>query len=449
MCVAVLLLMTAGAAPVFAQDAPEVPAETEPTEIEAILLQSEMVLATVERMRGVRAVQPVERAVQSRSELRVLLEEIIDEEYGVDMVADDERLLHALRILEPDQSYLELTLDLLEDQIAGFYDDREQVFYLMDDGQPAEQAPIMAHELFHAIQDQEWGIDTIRGRTDLMTDAALARTALIEGDALAVMVDFIIGENNPLLEFPMAEQIVSNAAPAESGMPEMPDFMWDQLVYPYIGGLGFVVAVLQAGQSWDAVNAIYEDPPTSTEQVVHPERYIDRDHPTFLMYEDGIEAERYYTDVFGEFTLLSVFRQLLDGLVSEHAIDSAMTGWDGDRLHAYRFDDDPERDLIVHLSVWDSVEDAEQFVSVAGRLGAAWLPSEEYTEASGEHGQSITWSDETGCFVAHRWGDLVVWVADLGGSLGPDDRRAGAEQVVDSVWSSVERFAYPSLETQE
>ena len=442
-------MLTVAGFPAAAQDAPETPPDTPSTEIEAILLQSEMVLATVERMRGIRATEPVERAVQSRSELRALLEEIIEEEYGVDMVEDDERLLHALRILEPDQSYLELTLDLLEDQIAGFYDDREQVFYLMDDGQPAEQAPIMAHELFHAIQDQEWGINTIRGRTDLMTDAALARTALIEGDALAVMVDFIIGESNPLLEFPMADQIVSNAAPADSGMEEMPDFMWDQLVYPYIGGLGFVIAVLQAGQSWEAVNAIYRDPPTSTEQVVHPERYINRDHPTFLLYDDGVEAERYYTDVFGEFTLLSVFRQLLDGLVSERAIDSAMSGWDGDRLHAYRFADDSDRDLLVHLSVWDSVEDAEQFVSVAGRLGAAWLPSQEYTEASGAHGESVTWSDETGYFAAHRWGDLVVWIADLGGSVEADTRRAEAELAIDSVWTTVERYAYPSLEAQD
>ena len=57
-----------------------------------------------------------------------------------------------------------------------------------------------------------------------------------------------------------------------------------------------------------AVDAVYADMPMSTEQVLHPERYLERDPPTWIELDIApIEALGYsiiFDQVFGEFRCL-------------------------------------------------------------------------------------------------------------------------------------------------
>lgn len=414
-----------------------------------LIERTDEVLRIIQELRGIDSTGPIDRDVQSRGELRERLADMVQEEMTEEQLADDERLMRALGLLPAEIDYLEMMLDLLEDQIAGFYDDEEKIFYILDDMPMNLQEPVMAHELFHAIQDQVWGIRNLRGSTELMTDATMALTSIIEGDALAVMMDFSAGGTFELSEIPMVETMLSssmNERPAE--IPEhIPDMIWQQLVYPYIGGVLFVIEAHRRG-GWQAVNAVYSDLPTTTEQVMHPERYFDRDEPTWLTYdlsEALPDAERYYVDVLGEFILSASFAQLLDDLVSRASVARALDGWDGDRLEAWRFPNEPERDIVTMMIVMDDETEAIQLAQVASRLTSPWTGTAERIEIEGAHGGRYSATNDGASVVVERWGDLVMIALSRGGSMDDEARVAELLSVIEAAWDSHERWSYPDL----
>ena len=198
------------------------------------------------------------------------------------------------------------------------------------------------------------GIENVVGRAEWMTDPTLAVHALIEGDALAVMTAFMLGgpdqvTGESLTRTAMMASLDGATSPNTATVPAV---MWAQLVFPYSAGLEFVFALVEPGD-WSPVDAVYLDPPTSTEQVMHPERYVERDEPTWLSFDAGTPsgAQRYVADVFGEMMILETCSQLLVDRVSRAACERAAEGWDGDRLEAFSFPDDPARDLVVWASV--------------------------------------------------------------------------------------------------
>jgi hypothetical protein len=405
------------------------------------------VLVEVQRLRGVHATMEVQRAVRTRAELRDDVLRLIDEEYTPEELDAQNRLLRTLRLLEPDQDYISLMIDLLEDQVAGFYDHRSKTFYLMREGDAALQEPVMSHELYHAVQDQIWGIERVQGPgASRISDLGLARSALIEGDALAVMMQYMLGEMVQVLDSPFVGAMLSGAVPsgATAGGVVVPDFMWQQLVYPYTYGLSFVLAVGGEGRGWRAVDRIYFDPPHSTEQVLHPSRYLERDEPTWLEF-DSWEAdggEVLLEDILGEFMLRTVLRQMLGRAVSAQAVERAAEGWDGDRLRLRVWGDDTERERLTWLTVWDSEADAQQFARVAARLGETLLGREMVRIGEGTHGGAWETFTDEGALRVEQWGDLVAVV--LARHSDADAAMHEVRRECDVVLETVERSRYPS-----
>ncbi len=432
------------AAPAAAQDASphDAPGDAE------LLEMADDVLDTIQDLRGVYATGPIESRVASRASLRQRLVEMVELEYAPEELAHDERSLRALGLLRDDQGYLDIMLDLLEEQIAGFYDDREKVFYILDDMDLEMQVAVMSHELFHAVQDQVLNLQGLREASKNVTDIMLARTALIEGDALAVMMDFSAGGAVELENMPMLESVIASTIPsAEDGTQvEVPEVLWDQLIYPYIDGMMFVFAVARE-RGWDGVDRVYFDAPVSSEQVLHPERYLNRDDPTWVSFDiaPAIDGERYEIDVFGEFTMRSVMHQLLDGVVASSAIDRAMDGWDGDRTEFWRFDGDADRDLFVQLAIWDDVAEAEGFFHVAERLGIPWVGPGDIARCDGAHGARVTVATDAAAMLLERWGDMTVLVLDTGGGASSADRLAQVSGVAEQAWATRQRSRYPAL----
>ena len=95
-------------------------------------------------------------------------------------------------LLTPDFRLKEFVLDLLTEQAAGYYDPKQQTFFIADWLPHLVQKPVMAHELVHALQDQYYNLqknfDLVKDQADL----SLARKALIEGDAMAVMLVYLL-----------------------------------------------------------------------------------------------------------------------------------------------------------------------------------------------------------------------------------------------------------------
>lgn len=419
---------------------------------EELLERTDAVLQVIEAHRGVASTAYVDRAILGRDALLERLLQIVDVELPPELRERYDRAASAIGLVGRDESYFDIYLSLLEEEVAGFYDDDLDTFYIMDDTPAELQEPVMAHELFHAIQDQEWGLPSIVGRGEWISDVALASQALVEGDALAVMTSYMLQDPDQVTGESITRTAMSMSMDSATAMntADVPDALWAQLVFPYVAGIQMVFELVEPGD-WSPINAMYLDPPRSTEQVLHPERYRDRDEPTWLSLELGEipGAHRYMADIFGEFLTGELLAQLLEGSASRAACIRAAQGWDGDRLESYRFVDDPERDLIVWAFVWDDVEEAAAFASVATYLSVPWLDSRERQTWSGRTGAASLARSDDGQLWVEQWSDLTLIVLDRGGHASEDERRATVDLAVERTWATLQRSEYPDLSLTE
>jgi hypothetical protein len=417
-----------------------------------LLDRTDAVLQVIEAHRGVDSSAHVDRAIMDRDSLLERLMQIVEVELPPEMRERYDRAASAIGLVGRDESYFDIYLGLLESEVAGFYDDDLDTFYIMDDTPADLQEPVMAHELFHAIQDQEWGLPSIVGRGESISDVALASQALVEGDALAVMTSYMLQDPDQVTGESLTRTAMSMSMDSATAMntADVPPALWAQLVFPYVAGIQMIFELVEPGD-WSPINAMYLDPPRSTEQVLHPERYRDRDEPTWLSIELGEipGAERYMVDVFGEFLTGELFAQLLDGSASRASCIRAAEGWDGDRLESYRFADDPERDLIVWALVWDNIQEATAFASVATYLSVPWLDTRDRQSWTGETGNASLAGNDGGQLWVERWSDLVLIVLDRGGNASDGERRTTVDLAVNRTWDTLKRSQYPDFSLTE
>ncbi len=193
------------------------------------------------------------------------------------------------------------------------------------------------HELTHIMQESY----SLPERTTF--DGAKALTSLKEGDATLMADTF---KNDGVVP-PSAEVSV----PSTSGLPESINKI-NRFVYRY--GVEFVKAVYEQG-GWDAVDEAYANPPRTTEQIMHPDKYFAQ--------EDALTVEA--ASVTGDWNLTKTERfgeyfifVMLDKWISETEAETAAEGWGGDNFTYYERDDDF---LFTWNIVWDSKDDANEF----------------------------------------------------------------------------------------
>jgi len=160
-----------------------------------------------------------------------------------------------------------------------------------------------------------------------------------------------------------------------------PAYFRESLVFPYTSGLSFMQAYRRV-HSWEDVAKVYEDLPESTEQILHPEKYMaQRDDPTEVKPEHpkrltGDGWKSIYTNVLGEFTTQLLLREFLDQAQAE----KAAAGWDGDIVELLR--NDAGKEAVVLRFVFDTEEDAREFKDAYTALLAKKYPSSARSQAS-------------------------------------------------------------------
>ncbi|MET0772734.1 MAG: PASTA domain-containing protein [Candidatus Limnocylindrales bacterium] len=302
----------------------------------------------------------------SRARFRRELEAQFDDENPPRRIAAEEAFLKRMGLIPRDMDLREALLDLYESQVAAFYDPTTGAMTVIGDQGDfgVEDRLFTSHEYEHALQDQRWDLEAITDVSATQGDRALARLALIEGDATSVMFDWAMQNLGPddLVGLSDAVSTVD-----QDLLNDMPPIVRRQLELPYLDGLVFVTALRRSG-GWDAVNAAWEQLPASTEQILHPDRYPD-DRPARVELPDVAAAlgdgwSARYTQTLGELGARIV---LADG-GSESDVASAADGWGGDRLVMLEGPDDAW--AIVWQTAWDEADDAQQFADAAG-LGSA------------------------------------------------------------------------------
>lgn len=414
----------------------------------------------VEEIRGFAAGRPVTIALRSREELRQRLVDLVEEDLGPREMLLTQRIVEMLGLLPPERDYLEMMLDLLEDQVAGYYDYRTQTFYLLESDSASADRTVIAHELMHALQDARWSLEELQDTPWTISDVALARSALVEGEATVLMGRYAAGDDSALQAVGLSAVNLA-VGMAVTSMPQVPRFFVDTLVAPYIWGMRFASSLWIDG-GWPAVDAAWERLPLSTEAIEWPERYqAEYDEPTFLTFRSARGEEPDDSDIIGVTNLRAMWVQLLmsvgEGERSASArARSAVDGWDGDRLDVWLERGDVPAQLLW-LSVWDSVGDAEEafamFQEVASRAWCAALrepsiaPEGEMAPAEplcieGEHGERCALLGETRAVLVERWGDLVIVAMEYGEGIG-DASFPRLMEHVNHAFATHERFGYP------
>jgi hypothetical protein len=327
----------------------------------------------VRTIRGLEAKKPVDPVVLDDAGIKKVTADGFRKDNPPATVAANERLLKGLGLLPADANLGDLYVKLLGEQVAGLYSPDDKKLYVVSRSGnlgPAEKTTF-AHEYTHALQDQNFDLSSLKLDETGEGDRGIARLSLVEGDATLVMT---LWQIQHLSQVELLQLIGQSLNPEVTGsLDAMPAYLRESLLFPYTAGLAFVQA-LQATGGWGTVNDAFTNPPASTEQVLHPEKYaaheapVDVTLPSDLAAKMGAGWSKGLEDTLGEFQLKVWLDQVAAGNGAPSPTEAA-AGWGGDRVMLL---DGPSGARAIALkTAWDTPADAQQFAQAAGPVVAS------------------------------------------------------------------------------
>ncbi|SFK58747.1 hypothetical protein SAMN04487950_0043 [Halogranum rubrum] len=329
-------------------------------------------MARVEHIRQLEFTKQVPVEVVSREEYRANRESrSTQSDRSAEYRAWNNQVWEALLLVGEDREVSDVLEELYGGSVLGFYSpSRDRIVIVSDSETPQINRGTLAHELVHALQDQQFGLAS-DARTQ---DAQLARSGIVEGDAR--YVEYLYEDRCESGAFdciPKPER--SGGSSSDRSAPGV----FVTIYTPYSEGPALVDSLYRRG-GWDAVNDVYTNLPASTEQLIHPEKYPD-EAPVEMSVPDRSSGEwsRFdrdqQFDTVGEASLYAMFWQ--NHYIEQSALrrntgnysaynyaHPATTGWAGDRVVPYRSDDGENTKYgYVWATTWDSEEDAREFKS--------------------------------------------------------------------------------------
>ncbi|MBX3204593.1 MAG: hypothetical protein KF764_05960 [Labilithrix sp.] len=315
-------------------------------------------LLRVSELRGVKATRAVPGVKLDRDKLVARVKEKALREYPAEALRREGQLLQMLGFAPATFDYLGEMMKLLEAQLEGFYEPKNGTMYLAADLRGKEAQATLAHELVHALQDQSWDLKSRSSYRPGKGDETLALACLAEGDATSVMMDFIMHEQGrTALDLPdeMVRELMASGVNGAS-IQSVPHILRTTLIAPYIDGLSFVHALRRKG-GWAMVDRAWSQPPTTTEQVLHLDKWESHEPaipvaaPSAAALGAGWKLDD--EDTLGELGSALNFEEWLDAADARQAA----AGWGGDRSAVYSKGD--ELAFAVH-SRYDALSFSER-----------------------------------------------------------------------------------------
>lgn len=339
----------------------------------------------LEDIRGLKFKEEVKVVMLGADEMLAVTEKIMAKQ-GMDSarIAVNEKTMKAFGLL-PDDFHLESAVRaLIEEQVQGIYDPAAKTLYVRNDmyfqtppdlDLPAdgskEKRIAISHELVHALQDQRFNLSRIVEMMSTDGDRAYALNAVAEGDATIVMLNYGMSDMGfEMNEAPMfadfMESFMFTGSPGQfSTFKSMPAALKTQFLSPYTDGMKFVSKMHKDG-GWPLVNYALKNPPESSEQILHPDKYLyNRDNPVDITLPDLARyaapgAAALDNNNLGEL-MARLLAQAPDGKESRAASEKAAAGWGGDRYNLYVSPGGAVS--LFWLSTWDTPDAASAFYS--------------------------------------------------------------------------------------
>jgi hypothetical protein len=335
-----------------------VPAPTVTSADSPVLQQ---IQADIVKLRGLQPKTSVPIRFLDQAALQTLYVDRFNQDYSPSERETDQKLLSTIGLIGPNDSVQQILLDVVQEQILGLYSQDDKSMYMLADGDkfgPAEKVTF-AQDFDHALQDQYFDLNTLAPKHPDNDDRALAIQAVIQGDA--TLIQRLWAQQN--LTSDELSQLGQNAG--ASKLASAPLFMREQLLFPYADGFNFVRQIYQTS-GYAAVDDVFRDPPQSTAQILHIDKYRTHAAPVAVDLPDlsqgalGDGWRQVNSNVFGELDLRLILTQLTDSTQGVRGAD----GWAGDRWELLEKNG---HQALAIKSVWDSDAEAKTFFRTFGQ----------------------------------------------------------------------------------
>lgn len=388
------------------------PPTVEATEPPTVDAQMDKIQQQVTAIRGLEMNAPLDRAMMSTAELKDVVVNEFLKDYTPEMAKRDSDVLSTVGLLEPGFDLLQFYKDLYSEQIAGYYDSTTKEMYVISDGGfTGLERMTYAHEFTHVLQDQNYdlenGLKLNDKNCETETEYCAAVSALVEGDATLSEQYWFLSDSTDQDKTDVSNFQSSYKSPVYDSAPA---YMKQDFLFPYQQGFTFVQA-LYGENKWKSIDAAYKDPPVSTEQILHPEKYPNEKPVTVgvpdlteMFGEGWTQIDRntmgeWYTSLILDSGVDKSFR--LDSATAE----AAAAGWGGD-VYEYYANESSNGYVFTWLSAWDTTADADEFFAASQEYG-----TKRWGTSSVEDTGRVSWSaNGTVTISMTKAGDQVLWV---------------------------------------
>jgi hypothetical protein len=353
----------------------------------------------------------IERELMTKDKLRAVMEnQLIDEEV-IERLKNDETVLRALGFINADYDLVQAGLNSRGDALGGYYDPDVNKINLIGGSFFGVEKYAYVHEYAHAIQDANFDLNRLGLFPDCAKplQACLAARALVEGDASLVAQSWF-------QEFPPEEGAADiqdfQPPPALFEVEAEPAYFAMNTVFAYDQGKNFVEELYEAG-GWNRVNRAYAALPETTEQILHPSKYLQGEPPVFLDHPDlspvfAYEWDLIRRDSLGEWEsyLLLAYNDYPAARQPETEAATAAEGWGADEYRVYTHPEQNDVFLSAYW-IWDTAEDSDQFYNlmlsyVASRFGTSEV------DGPGESGRCWYSAEQMSC--VYQNDNQVLWL---------------------------------------
>jgi hypothetical protein len=366
---------------------------------------------------------PIKSKVKKRLTTRDAVEKYLDEKMKDDKDAKrlerSEIVLKKFGMLDEDFQLQPFLVSLLKEQIAGYYDSKTKTVNLLDWIAPDAQRPVLAHELTHALQDQHVNLDKWEDQSsdDLSHNATednrhiatdeedTAREAVLEGQAMAVLVDYKLKPAGlSILSNPDGVKQMADEQGSDADSPVLaraPLVLQESLLFPYREGLKFEVDMLKDKGATGAFAGVLDRPPATSYEIMNPHAYEREVKVPLLTMPDvhgllDADYAPYDVGVMGELDV-----RMLAELFGGPQMAAALTpAWDGGIYYAVQKKSAPDKNVtssiaLLYLSRWKTPEAAEAFAKMyAGELGQQYSGVVRDTQAETDPNEKIYKTNE-------------------------------------------------------
>ncbi len=364
--------------------------------------------------------RPVPCDFISKDDINKFLKQRVKESSTPEQIRAEEITLKKFGLIPQDFDLAKNEVDLLTEQAAAFYDYNRKKLFITDSTSTESQAPVLAHELSHALADQNYNLARFIKQGSKSDDGSSARLAVMEGQATWMMSEFLARKAGTSLRdsATLAATMANLAAGDEGGETNQSDgefpvfdkeplYLKLTLVFPYTKGMSFQQAVIQRDHE-EGFGSVFLHPPISTQQILHPEKYFEGLKPTDPQLPDAHLPKGYKGLVGGA---LGELEQsiLLQQYVGKTRAAELAPHWRGCNFEL-RENKQAGRVVLLYATQWDSEEAAAKYFNAyRDVLQKKW---KSMTVAK-EETDSISGTGDDGRFELARKGALVTSIEGL------------------------------------